>query len=75
MRQCQIEVLGKQYVPLSQRQIAAITGIAYGTVNSIMKSLQDNGYVIREGSTRGRYSLTAKATDILSTVKNVEAQK
>ena len=29
MRQCQIEVLESQYVPLSQRQI---TGIVYGTV-------------------------------------------
>jgi len=40
-----------------------------------MKSLQDNGYVTHEGSTRGRYSLTAKATDVLSTLQNVEAQK
>jgi predicted transcriptional regulator len=75
MQQCQIKVLGSQYVPLSQRQIAGITGIAYGTVNSTMKSLQDNGYVIREGSTRGQYSLTAKAVDALSTLQNLEAYK
>jgi len=75
MQKRQIEVLGNQYVPLSQRQIADITGIAYGTVNNTVRSLQENGYIVREGSTRGQYSLTDKATEILSTLQNGEALK
>jgi predicted transcriptional regulator len=75
MQQRQIDILGNQYVLLSQRQIAAITGIAYKTVNSIMKALRDNEYIIRRGTTRGRYSLTNKALSILTTMQNGEDQK
>ena len=75
MQQRQIDISGNQYVPLSQRQIAEITGIAYKTVNSIMKALQDNGYVVRQGTTRGQYSLTKKAATVLSTMQKEEASK
>jgi biotin operon repressor len=75
MQERQIDILGTQYVPLSQRQIAKITGIAYKTVNNAMKSLRDNGYVIRQGTTRGQYSLTNKALSALTTMQNGEAQK
>lgn len=62
MEERQIEVSGLTYVPLSQRQIAEITGIAFGTVNSIIKDLKICGYVEYNGTaTRGKYSLTTKA--------------
>jgi DNA-binding IclR family transcriptional regulator len=75
MQQRQIDILGHQYVLLSQRQIAEITGIAYKTVNNIMKALRDNEYIIRRGTTRGRYSLTNKALSVLTTMQNGEEQK
>jgi DNA-binding IclR family transcriptional regulator len=75
MQQRQIDISGNQYVLLSQRQIAEITGIAYKTVNSIMKTLRDNEYIIRRGTTRGRYSLTNKALSTLTTMQNGEDQK
>ena len=66
MQKRQIDISGVQYVPLSQRQIAEITGIAYKTVNGIMKTLRDNEYIIRQGTTRGKYSLTEKAITALA---------
>ncbi|MDR1091371.1 MAG: winged helix-turn-helix transcriptional regulator [Prevotella sp.] len=75
MQQRQIDILGNQYVPLSQRQIAKITGIAYKTVNSIIKALCDNEYIIRQGTTRGQYSLTNKAISVLTTMQNGGAKK
>lgn len=69
MQERQIEILGNQLVPLSQRQISDITGIAYKTVNSAMKALKNNGYIIHKGTTRGKYSLTDKATVILATMQ------
>jgi biotin operon repressor len=75
MQQRQIDISGSQCVPLSQRQIAEITGIAYKTVNSVMKTLRDNGYIIRQGTTRGQYSLTSKAINVLSTMPNEGVQK
>ena len=73
MQQRQIDISGAQYVPLSQRQIAEITGIAYKTVNGVMKALRDNGYIIRQGTTRGQYSLTSKARSALAILQNEEA--
>jgi biotin operon repressor len=75
MQQRQIDISGEQCVPLSQRQIAEITGIAYKTVNGIIKSLRDNGYVIRKGTTRGQYSLTNEAISVLKKIQNGEVQK
>jgi predicted transcriptional regulator len=75
MQQRQIDISGNQYVLLSQRQIAEITGIAYKTVNSIMKALRNNEYIIRRGTTRCQYSLTNKALSILTTMQNGEDQK
>ena len=72
MHERQIDISGKKYVPLSQREIAGITGIAYKTVNNVIKVLTINGYILREGTTRGKYSLTNKANDVLSTVKKEE---
>ncbi|MDR1059350.1 MAG: helix-turn-helix domain-containing protein [Treponema sp.] len=75
MQQRQIDISGNQCVPLSQRQIAEITGIAYKTVNSIMKALRDHEYIIRRGTTRGQYSLTNKAISVLITMQNGGAKK
>lgn len=72
----QIEVTGLVYVPLSQRQIADITGIAFGTINSIIKDLKKNGYIAYTGAnTRGKYVLTSKAVDELSSMINEEVSK
>lgn len=62
MAERQIEVSGLTFAPLSQRQIAEITGIAFGTVNSIIKDLKIRGYIEYNGTTtRGKYLLTSKA--------------
>jgi biotin operon repressor len=75
MHQRQVDVAGENIVQLSQRQIAEITGIAYKTVNISMKALRDNGYVIRQGTTRGRYFLTNKALTALATIQKGDVQK
>ena len=68
MAERQIEVAGKIYAPLSQRQISEISGLSYTTVNTIIKELRDNDYIIYEGTTRGKYSLTAKAKNELANI-------
>ena len=68
MRQRQIDISGTLCVPLSQREIADITGIAYKTVNKIVKTLKDNEYIHRQGTTRGKYSLTEKAITALAAI-------
>jgi predicted transcriptional regulator len=75
MQKRQIDLLGNQYDPLLQRQIAEIAGRAYKIVDSIMKSLRNNEYIVRQGTTRGRYFLTHKATPVFSTMRNGEYQK
>jgi DNA-binding IclR family transcriptional regulator len=66
MAERQIEVAGVVYAPLSQRQISEITGLAFKTVNTVMRELRENGYIAYEGKTRGKYSLTTKANDELA---------
>ena len=69
MAERQIEVSGVVYTPLSQRQVADITGISFGTVNTIIKDLKDNGYIEYNGTTtRGKYFLTDKARLIITKV-------
>jgi CRP-like cAMP-binding protein len=72
MQKRQIDISGSLCVPLSQRQIAEMTGIAYKTVNDIMKLLKTNGYIIRQGTNRGQYFLTRKATETLSKMQSEE---
>jgi len=74
MQQRQIDVAGSLYVPLSQRQISDITGVAYKTVNNIIKELKGNGYIVYQGTTRGKYSLTDKAKTALTEMKNEGAK-
>lgn len=75
MKQRQIDVSGIQVVPLSQRQISVITGVAYKTVNNIIKELKANGYINYQGTTRGKYSLTDKAITELGKMQNKEASQ
>jgi predicted transcriptional regulator len=75
MQQRQIDISGTQWVPLSQRQRAGMTGIAYKPVNNALKALCADGYIIRRGTTRGKYSLTNKAISVLTTMQNGEAKK
>ena len=75
MYERQIDISGKKQVPLSQREIADITGIAYKTVNNTIKALTSNGYILREGTTRGKYALTNKADAVLLTIKKEGAQR
>ena len=75
MAERQIEVAGNIYTPLSQRQISEITGLAFKTVNSIIKELRDNGYITYTGTTRGKYSLTEKAKNGLASMQNKEVKK
>ena len=69
-----VEVAGVTYSLLSQRQIANITGIAFKTVNNIMKELKSNGYIEHHGTTRGKYSLTNKANVIIYYMQKKEQQ-
>lgn len=76
MAERQIEVSGLIFTPISQRQIADITGISFGRVNTIIKYLKNNGYISYNGtSTRGKYSLTDKAQltirEIDKAIKNI----
>jgi len=75
MCQRQIDISGNQCVPLSQRQIAEMTGVAYKTVNNIIKALKDNGYILHEGKTRGKYALTDKAKTVFANMQNKEVQR
>ena len=75
MAERQIEVAGKIYAPLSQRQISEITGLAFKTVNTVIKELRDNDYIIYEGKTRGKYSLTIKANIELAGMQGKEVKK
>ena len=70
MVQRQIDVSGNLLVPLSQRQISDITGIAYKTVNSIIRELRTENYILYNGNTRGKYALTDKAKSILCQIQD-----
>jgi len=73
MRQRQIDISGNKFVPLSQREIACMTGIAYKTVNTIIRILKDNGYILHNGTTRGKYSLTGKAELVFTEMQKVSS--
>lgn len=70
----QIPVNGLMIVKLSQQEIADILNFTKPKVNSIIKELKAAGYIVQH-STRGKYSLTSKATDELDTMSEVEAQR
>ena len=75
MQKRQIDIFGNRFVPLSQREISDITGIAYKTVNSSVKALKDHGYILHNGKTRGKYILTKKTESFFSEMQNKGTRK
>ena len=69
MAEYQIDIAGTVIIPISQRQISEITGLAFKTVNTIIKELRNKDYILYEGTTRGKYSLTEKARKVLVNIK------
>lgn len=65
----QIEVKDKIIVPLSQQDIADIVKLSKKKVNTIIGELKDNGYVLQQSSTRGKYLLTEKALQAVSHIQ------
>ena len=68
----QISINGEMLIKLSQQEIADIFNFTKPKVNSIIAELKDAGYLVQH-STRGKYSLTAKAIDELSAMGEMEA--
>ena len=67
----QISVNGEMIIKLSQQEIAVILSFTKPKVNSIIGELKDAGYLIQH-SARGKYSLTPKAIEELSTMGEME---
>lgn len=65
----QIAVNDERVVKLSQQEIADILHFTKTKVNTIINELKTNGYIIQI-STRGKYSLTDKATTELRNMGN-----
>lgn len=68
----QIEVKDKIIVPLSQQDIADIVKLSKKKVNTIIGELKDNGYVLQQSSTRGKYLITEKA---LQAVNHIQEER
>ena len=68
----QIPVNNETIVKLSQQEIADILGFAKPKVNMIIRELKNAGYIFQH-STRGKYSLTSKAIDVLDRLSEMEA--
>lgn len=68
----QIPVNGEMLIKLSQQEIADILNFTKPKVNSIIAELKDAGYLVQH-SARGKYSLTAKAIEELSTMGEMGA--
>ena len=65
MAERQIPVKGSMIIKLSQQEIAEILNFSKVKVNGIINELKVDGYLIQKSS-RGKYTLTVKAVDILS---------
>jgi len=65
----QIEVNGRTIVPLSQQDIADVVQLSKKKVNVIIGELKENGYVIQQSPTRGKYSLTEKARNVVAQIQ------
>jgi len=65
----QIEVRDKIIAPISQQDIADIVKLSKKKVNTIIRELKDNGYVLQQSSTRGKYLLTEKALQVVSHIQ------
>ncbi len=69
----QIDVKGKNIVPLSQQDIADVVQFSKKKVNTIIGELKENGYVQQQSSTRGKYLLTNKAVQAVAKIQKEEA--
>jgi predicted transcriptional regulator len=67
----QIDVNGKLFTPLSQEQISEIVGISKATVNTVIKDLKKEKYIVQQSKTRGKYILTDKAKLVLSKIEKL----
>jgi DNA-binding IclR family transcriptional regulator len=68
MAKRQISVKDKMVIKLSQQEIADILNMSKVKVNTIIAELKVDGY-LTQNSTRGKYSLTEQAVQILSEIK------
>ena len=65
MAERQIPVKSSMIIKLSQQEIAEILDLSKVKVNAIINELKADGYLI-QNSSRGKYSITKKAVDILT---------
>lgn len=73
MLERQIDVMGKNIVPLSQQDIADVVQLSKKKVNTIIGELKGNGYIQQQSSTRGKYLLTDKAVQAVDKIQKEEA--
>ena len=73
MLERQIDVMGKNIVPLSQQDIADVVQLSKKKVNVIIGELKENGYIQQQSSTRGKYLLTDKAVQAVDKIQKEEA--
>lgn len=73
MLERQINVMGKNIVPLSQQDIADVVQLSKKKVNTIIGELKENGYIQQQSSTRGKYLLTDKAVQAVDKIQKEEA--
>lgn len=68
MAERQISIKGSMIIKLSQHEIAEILNLSKVKVNGIINELKADGYLI-QNSSRGKYTLTEKAVEILSEIE------
>lgn len=74
MAQRQISVNDEIIIKLSQQEIADILGFTKTKVNSIIRTLKQNGY-LTQLSSRGKYALTDAANAEIKKMQSEEATK
>lgn len=74
MAERQIEVNGKTIVPLSQQDIADVVQLSKKKVNTIIGELKENGYILQQSPTRGKYTLTEKALHAVNQIQREGAK-
>lgn len=66
----QLQVGDNTYCPLGQNEIATIVSCNRMTVNTALKDLKDDGYVIY--ARNKQYFLTQKGIDVIKKAKEIE---
>lgn len=70
----QIEIKGEIIVPLSQQDIADIVQLSKKKVNTIVGELKEQGYILQQSPSRGKYSLTQKARKAVNQIQKEGAK-